>query len=91
MKVALGLPTYNVDLAHEFGSAPAIAAVARAAEAAGFDACFSDDHPIPGEDAFAFGMDDHRVEVDLANAGIAGHDPAHLHDQRGERGDVERG
>ncbi|HEV7760665.1 MAG TPA: TIGR03619 family F420-dependent LLM class oxidoreductase [Acidimicrobiales bacterium] len=55
MKVSLGLPTYNVDLAHEFGSAPAIAAVARAAEAAGFDACFSDDHPIPGEDAFAFG------------------------------------
>ena len=55
MKVSLGLPTYNVDLAHEFGSAPAIAAVARAAEVAGFDACFSDDHPIPGEDAFAFG------------------------------------
>src|SRR5687768_14239793 len=46
---------------------------------------------IEREDPFALGVDDHRVQVDLADRRAAGHDPADEHDQFGERGDVERG
>lgn len=47
MRVSLGLPTHRVDLGDEFISAAAIAELATAAEAAGFDAVFVTDHPFP--------------------------------------------
>jgi probable F420-dependent oxidoreductase len=43
------LPTENVSDPDEFLGAEAIGELARAAEAAGFDACFVTDHPIPGD------------------------------------------
>ena len=48
MRFSVQLPTENVDATDEFLSAEAIGEMARAAEAAGFDACFVTDHPIPG-------------------------------------------
>jgi len=47
MRFSLRLPTERVDLPREFGSAEAVAAVARAAEELGYDAVFVTDHPIP--------------------------------------------
>ncbi len=41
------MPTQRVDLGDEFVSAEAVAEVARAAEDAGFSACFVTDHPFP--------------------------------------------
>lgn len=48
MRYAVQLPTENVNAPAEFGTGPAVAAMARAAETAGFDACFVTDHPVPG-------------------------------------------
>lgn len=47
MRVSLGLPTHRVDLGPEFGSIAAVSRLARTAEAAGFDAVFTSDHPAP--------------------------------------------
>lgn len=47
MRVSLGLPTHRVDAGAEFVSAEGIGGVARAAEAAGFDAVYVTDHPFP--------------------------------------------
>lgn len=47
MKLAVQLPTDRVDAGAEFVSAQAIAAMARAAESAGFDAVAVTDHPAP--------------------------------------------
>lgn len=47
MLVSLGLPTHRVDLGEEFGSVAAVAELAAAAEAAGFAAVFTSDHPAP--------------------------------------------
>lgn len=47
MKVSLGLPTHRLDRADEFVSGPAVAEIARTAEAAGFTAVFVTDHPAP--------------------------------------------
>jgi probable F420-dependent oxidoreductase len=55
VKVSLGLPTHKVDRAEEFASGPAVAEMARAAEAAGFDAVFVTDHPAPPADWIAGG------------------------------------
>jgi probable F420-dependent oxidoreductase len=55
VKVSLGLPTHKVDRAAEFASGPAVAEMARAAEAAGFDAVFVTDHPAPPADWIAGG------------------------------------
>jgi probable F420-dependent oxidoreductase len=49
MKLSVQLPTDRVDLPDEFGSAEAIAEMARAVEAAGFDATFVTDHPFPSD------------------------------------------
>lgn len=49
MRFAVQLPTDRVDLPAEFGSAAAVAEMARAAEAAGFGSVYVTDHPIPGE------------------------------------------
>lgn len=47
MRVSLGLPTHRVDRVEEFVSGGAVAELATAAEAAGFDAMFTSDHPAP--------------------------------------------
>jgi probable F420-dependent oxidoreductase len=55
MQVSLGLPTHRVDAAEEFVSGAAVTEIARAAEAAGFDAVFVTDHPAPPADWIAGG------------------------------------
>jgi probable F420-dependent oxidoreductase len=50
MRLSLGLETSRADQAEEFVSAEAIAEMARAAEAAGFDAVFVTDHPFPDDE-----------------------------------------
>ena len=47
MKLSLGLPTQRVDQSAEFVTGEAIAEISRAAEAAGFDAVYVTEHPIP--------------------------------------------
>jgi probable F420-dependent oxidoreductase len=54
MRVSLGLPTHRVDVP-ELVTAGAIAAIAAAAEAAGFDAVFVTEHPFPGDEWLASG------------------------------------
>lgn len=49
MRFSVQLPTDRVDRPTEFGSALAIAEMARAAEEAGFGALYVTDHPMPGE------------------------------------------
>ena len=55
MRFSLGLHTDRVDLGDEFIRADSIAAVARAAEKAGFDAVHVTDHPFPADDWMAQG------------------------------------
>jgi probable F420-dependent oxidoreductase len=55
MKLYVALPTDHVDLGTEFVSAEGVAAVARAAEAAGFDGVYSTEHPFPDDDWLASG------------------------------------
>jgi probable F420-dependent oxidoreductase len=55
MQVSLGIPTHRVDAAEEFGTGPAVAEMARVAEAAGFAAVFVTDHPAPPTDWIAAG------------------------------------
>src|SRR5260221_14080043 len=47
MRFSIGLPADRVKLADEFVTGAAVMDCARAAEAAGFDACFVTDHPAP--------------------------------------------
>jgi probable F420-dependent oxidoreductase len=47
VRFSVQLPTDRVQLPEEFGSAAAVAEMARAAEAAGFGAVFVTDHPVP--------------------------------------------
>jgi probable F420-dependent oxidoreductase len=47
MRFSVSLATERIDRAAEFVTQRAIAEVARAAEEAGFDACFVTDHPFP--------------------------------------------
>jgi probable F420-dependent oxidoreductase len=54
MRVSLGLPTHRVDVP-DLVSADGVAAVARAAEAAGFEAVFVTEHPFPGDEWLATG------------------------------------
>ena len=55
MRFTVQLPTDKVAGGEEFLSAEAIAAMARAAEEADFDACFVTDHPIPEDRWLASG------------------------------------
>ena len=55
MRASLGLPTHRVDRGREFTAGDAIAEMAEAAEAAGFDAVFVTDHPFPGDAWLAHG------------------------------------
>jgi probable F420-dependent oxidoreductase len=55
MKLYVALPTDHVDLGTELVSGEGVAAVARAAEAAGFDGVFSTEHPFPDDEWLASG------------------------------------
>lgn len=55
MRVSVGLPTHRVELGDEFVSADGIAAMAEAAETAGFDAVSVTDHPFPDDRWLATG------------------------------------
>lgn len=55
MFLSLGLPTHLVDAGADLISAEAVMEMARAAEAAGFDAVFTTDHPFPGDTWLAHG------------------------------------
>jgi probable F420-dependent oxidoreductase len=55
VRFSLQLPTHCVERGAEFTSGEAVAAMARAAEAAGFDAVFVTDHPFPGDRWLAAG------------------------------------
>ena len=55
MRFTLQLPTDRVDAAEEFVRGDAVAEMARAAEAAGFDACFVTEHPFPSDRWLATG------------------------------------
>jgi probable F420-dependent oxidoreductase len=55
VKASLGLPTHRLDRGDEFVGGDAIAQMAGAAEAAGFDAVFVTEHPFPGDVWLAHG------------------------------------
>jgi probable F420-dependent oxidoreductase len=55
MRFSVQLPTDRVDAVDEFLSADAVAEMARAAEAAGFDAAYVTEHPIPDDRWLASG------------------------------------
>jgi probable F420-dependent oxidoreductase len=55
VKASLGLPTHRLDRGDEFAAGDAIAHMAEAAEAAGFDAVFVTEHPFPGDEWLAHG------------------------------------
>jgi probable F420-dependent oxidoreductase len=55
MKFSVQLPTDRVESAEEYLHADAVAEMARAIEAAGFDACYVTEHPFPAEDWLATG------------------------------------
>jgi len=49
VRFSVQLPTDRVDAGEEFVSGDAVAEMARAIEAAGYDACFVTDHPFPSD------------------------------------------
>ncbi len=55
MRVSYGLPTHRVDAGEEFLAPGAIGELAAAAEAAGFGAVYTTEHPFPGDDWLAHG------------------------------------
>jgi len=55
VRVSYGLPTHRVDCGEEFLAPGAIGELASAAEAAGFAAVYTTDHPFPGDDWLAHG------------------------------------
>src|SRR5919112_1332149 len=55
MRISLGLETSRADQADEFVTGGAVAEMAQAAEAAGFDAVFVTDHPFPDDEWLASG------------------------------------
>lgn len=74
MEISLGLPTSRMDKPDEFVSGEAVAEMARAAEAARFDAVYVTEHPFPPDDWMASGGH-HALDpfVALAFAGAATH------------------
>jgi probable F420-dependent oxidoreductase len=72
MRFSVGLPVDHVDLAAEFVTGPAIAEMAAAAEAAGYDAVYVTDHPAADEQGL-HGGGHHALEplVGLAFAAAA--------------------
>ena len=55
MRVSVQLPTDRVEQLEEFCTGEAIAGMAQAVEAAGLDACFVTDHPMPDDRWLASG------------------------------------
>lgn len=55
MRFSIQLPCDRVECGDEFVAAESIAALARGAEGAGFDACWVSEHPIPPDDWLASG------------------------------------
>ena len=55
MRISVGLETSRADQADEFVTGDAVADMAQAAEAAGFDAVFVTDHPFPDDEWLASG------------------------------------
>ncbi|MFE5334110.1 TIGR03619 family F420-dependent LLM class oxidoreductase [Embleya sp. NPDC056575] len=55
MFLSLGLPTHLVEAGADLIGAEAVMEMSRAAEAAGFDAVFTTDHPFPGDRWLAHG------------------------------------
>ena len=55
MQVSYGLPTHRVDCGEEFLAPGVIGELAAAAEAAGFAAVYTTDHPFPGDEWLAHG------------------------------------
>lgn len=55
MRVSYGLPTHRVDCGEEFLAPGAVGELAAAAEAAGFGAVYTTEHPFPGDDWLAHG------------------------------------
>jgi probable F420-dependent oxidoreductase len=70
MKFSVQLPTDRVSDFEEFGTAEAIAEMARSAESAGFDAAFVTDHPFPS-DAFVAGGGHHALDPFVALSFVA--------------------
>lgn len=69
LKFSLQLPTDRVEAVEEFGTAEAIAEVARAIESAGYDACFVTEHPFPTDDWLASGG--HHALDPFVSLGVA--------------------
>ncbi len=55
VKFSIQLPTDRVERGSEFTTGEAVAEVARAAESAGFDACYVTEHPFPSDEWLASG------------------------------------
>ena len=55
MRYSVQLPTDRVEQGPEFTTAEAVVEMARAVEAAGFDACYVTEHPFPADDWLATG------------------------------------
>lgn len=55
MQVSFGLPTHRVDCGDEFLAPGAVGELASAAEAAGFGAVYTTEHPFPGDEWLANG------------------------------------
>ncbi len=55
MRISYGLPTHRVDQLEEFLAPGAVGELAAAAEAAGFAAVYTTDHPFPGDAWLAHG------------------------------------
>ena len=70
MRFSIQLPTDRVASGDEFVGARAIAEMARAIEAAGFDACFVTDHPFPNDRWLAAGGH-HALDPFVALAFVA--------------------
>src|SRR5262245_21320264 len=67
MRLSLGLETARSDQPEEFTTGEAIAEMAKAAEAAGFDAVFVTDHPFP-DDRWLAGGGHHALDPFVALA-----------------------
>src|SRR4030095_1243355 len=65
MRFSVSLPTERIDRAGEFVTQAAVAEIARAAEGAGFDACYVTDHPFPPH-RWLYGGGHHALDPLLA-------------------------
>ena len=76
LKFSLQLPTDRVESLEEFGTAEAISEIAKATEAAGFDACFVTEHPFPTDEWLGSGG--HHALDPFVSLAIASQAPKQL-------------